>query len=78
MPLLFRVPGRLIRPLITLVLAFALIAGTQPPLAAAARPPKLDYRILTLPNGLRVVLSEDHSTPIVHAEVWYHVGSKNE
>src|SRR4029450_6682876 len=29
-------------------------------------------------NGLRVILSEDHSTPIVHVSVWYHVGSKNE
>jgi zinc protease len=25
-----------------------------------------------------VILSEDHSTPIVHVSVWYHVGSKNE
>src|SRR5215470_17193230 len=32
----------------------------------------------TLANGLKVVLLEDHSTPIVHAEIWYHVGSKNE
>ena len=45
---------------------------------AAVRPPKLQYQITTLPNGLRVILSEDHSTPIVHVSVWYHVGSKNE
>ena len=32
----------------------------------------------TLANGLQVVFLEDHSTPIVHAEIWYHVGSKNE
>ena len=32
----------------------------------------------TLPNGLKVVMLEDHSTPIVQAEIWYHVGSKNE
>ena len=32
----------------------------------------------TLPNGLTVVLEEDHSTPIVHLALWYHVGSKNE
>ena len=32
----------------------------------------------TLPNGMKVVFFEDHSTPIVHTEVWYHVGSKNE
>src|SRR5678816_1237792 len=45
---------------------------------AAVRPPKLQYQTTTLPNGLRVILSEDHSTPIVHVSVWYHVGSKNE
>ena len=36
------------------------------PMQAAVRPPKLQYQITTLPNGLRVILSEDHSTPIVH------------
>src|SRR5947207_10910407 len=34
-----------------------------------------DYR---LSNGLRVVLNEDHSAPLVAVNVWYHVGSKNE
>ena len=48
------------------------------PLRAAIHPPKLQYQLLTLPNGLRVILSEDHSTPISHVAVWYHVGSKNE
>jgi len=32
----------------------------------------------TLPNGLRVILSEDHATPIVAVNLWYHVGSANE
>ena len=31
-----------------------------------------------LDNGLRVVLNEDHSAPLVAVNVWYHVGSKNE
>jgi zinc protease len=44
----------------------------------AVRPPKLQYQLVTLPNGLTVVLEEDHSTPIVHLQLWYHVGSKNE
>ena len=48
------------------------------PIEAAVRPPKLEYQLRTLPNGLRVILSEDHSTPIVHVSVVYHVGSKNE
>ena len=47
-------------------------------LDAAVPPPKIKYQTLTLSNGLRVILSEDHSTPIVHLSVWYHVGSKNE
>src|SRR5215831_8566900 len=46
--------------------------------SAAVRPPKLQYAITTLPNGLTLVLSEDHSTPIVHLNLTYHVGSKNE
>jgi len=31
-----------------------------------------------LDNGLRVILSEDHSVPFVQVEVWYRVGSKDE
>jgi len=34
-----------------------------------------DYR---LGNGLRVILNEDHSAPLVAINIWYHVGSKNE
>jgi predicted Zn-dependent peptidase len=34
-----------------------------------------EYR---LDNGLRVVLNEDHSAPLVAINLWYHVGSKNE
>src|SRR5262245_42656269 len=55
-----------------------LLAATSLTTSAAVRPPKLQYDISTLPNGLTLVLSEDHSTPIVHMQVWYHVGSKNE
>ena len=60
-------------------LAVSIVAAVAlTPVQAAVRPPKLQYQITTLPNGLRVILSEDHSTPIVHVSVWYHVGSKNE
>ncbi len=32
----------------------------------------------TLPNGLTVVVSEDHKAPVVAVSVWYHVGSADE
>jgi zinc protease len=32
----------------------------------------------TLPNGLRVIYSEDRTAPLVAVNLWYHVGSANE
>jgi zinc protease len=40
--------------------------------------PPIKFTQFTLSNGLRVIFHEDHSTPIVAVNVWYHVGSKNE
>jgi len=57
---------------------FAAIAIAASTTHAAVRPPKLEYTMTTLPNGMNVVFLEDHSTPIVHLQIWYHVGSKNE
>jgi len=59
-------------------IAAATLTVALAPAHAAVRPPKLQYQMMTLGNGLRVILSEDHSTPIVHVSVTYHVGSKNE
>jgi hypothetical protein len=55
----------------------ALLAFTTSPVAAQ-QVGRVNYDTYTLPNGLMVVLSEDHSTPIVTVNVWYHVGSANE
>jgi len=41
-------------------------------------PTHIAYEKFTLPNGLDVILHEDHSTPVVAVNVWYHVGSQNE
>ena len=38
----------------------------------------ISYDKFTLPNGLDVILHEDHSLPVTAVNVWYHVGSKNE
>ena len=40
--------------------------------------PELKFQKYSLVNGLQVILHEDHATPIVGVNVWYHVGSKDE
>jgi zinc protease len=65
---------RTARPLLVAIAA----AAASLTASAAVPPPRLQYDISTLQNGLTVILSEDHSTPIVHVQLWYHVGSKNE
>jgi zinc protease len=45
--------------------------GAQAPAAPAVLAATLD-------NGLRVLLLEDHRSPIVSFQVWYRVGSRNE
>ena len=54
-------------------------AGAQ---SAAAQPaaamPQVRYEKTTLPNGLEVILVEDHRLPIVAVNIWYHVGPANE
>jgi len=57
------------------VLAGLVAVWPPAPLAGQA---SLRYEIDTLPNGLRVILSEDQSTPVVSVDVWYRVGSRNE
>ena len=39
---------------------------------------RIPIESFTLPNGLFVTLSEDHSVPVVAVNLWYHVGSANE
>ncbi|WP_289644590.1 M16 family metallopeptidase [Maribacter aestuarii] len=38
----------------------------------------IKYERFVLPNGLTLLVHEDHKAPIAAVNVWYHVGSKNE
>jgi zinc protease len=42
---------------------------------AAAQEVSIPHTTFTLPNGLRVIVAEDRSTPVAAVNVWYHVGS---
>ncbi|HSQ31773.1 MAG TPA: hypothetical protein VLN49_18070, partial [Gemmatimonadaceae bacterium] len=60
--------------------ALTLPAAAAPQGTPATSSPsiRIPFEKYTLPNGLTVILSEDHTTPTVAVEVIYHVGSKNE
>ena len=67
---------RAVQRLVPLLL---LAAATAAPLRAAelAVPP-IAYHERTLANGLQVISVEDHASPTVTVQVWYHVGSKDD
>lgn len=58
------------------------LAAAVPTLGSAAplkiQPPQLTAREHELANGLKILLNEDHSVPVVAIQIWYHVGSKDE
>lgn len=60
------------------VLMVGLVAGSNEAQEPAPAKLEVGYSQFTLPNGLRVILHEDHSVPIVAVNVWYHVGSARE
>ena len=63
------------------ILALALVVLATAAVARADDTPKIpDLKVekYTLPNGLEVILHEDHTTPVVGVNLWYKVGSKDE
>ncbi|HEY1227153.1 MAG TPA: pitrilysin family protein, partial [Ramlibacter sp.] len=48
------------------------------PVAVDIPIPQIQYTKFVLGNGLTVLVHEDHKTPVVAIDTWYHVGSKNE
>ena len=66
------------------LLGLGAVAASAPSSALAQQPPDkaltvaLPFEKYTLANGLTVVLHEDHRTPVIAVNVWYHVGSKDE
>jgi zinc protease len=65
------------------ILFAAISAVTASSLPAQSPAPKqapveIPYQRFVLPNGLTLIVHEDHKAPIVAVNVWYHVGSKNE
>jgi zinc protease len=63
--------------ILVLVVAFGVSGRGQAPAAESPIPP-ITFEKYTLPNGLDVILSEDHRLPLTAVNLWYHVGPANE
>ena len=64
-----------------IALVAALLFGAVPTVRGQERTPQvpeLKVEKYTLPNGLEVLLHEDHTTPVVGINLWYKVGSQDE
>ena len=65
-----------------LLVALGLLLSQGVAAAAPAQPVfpelRIPYQKHILPNGLTLILHEDHKAPLVAVNVWYHVGSKDE
>lgn len=62
-------------------LALVLPAWAQKKVAsirAPLRPQRLLIHQRVLPNGLKILMVEDHHVPVINLQIWYHVGSKDE
>jgi zinc protease len=63
----------MVSPLLCLAGALSLAARAEPD-----KIPSIPFESFRLANGLNVILSEDHTAPIVGVDVHYDVGSKDE
>jgi zinc protease len=87
----FALCSRVLIVLFSIAVAAVMTSGQNPPEKAPAKSntsvpgtaasnamPTIKFEKYTLPNGLVVILSEDHRLPLVATNIWYHVGPANE
>ncbi len=68
------------KKIVFVVLCFLFVSQTQYAQSFEFKADKIEipYERFVLPNGLTLLVHEDHKAPIAAVNVWYHVGSKNE
>ncbi len=54
------------------------LGGVAARAAEEVTPPRMNVQQHLLANGLRILMIEDHSAPVINLQIWYHVGSKDE
>lgn len=71
-------PIAIVLQILLLASAHTLSGAPKPKRIAAPPAIQVPYTAFTLANGLKVIVHEDHSFPIVSVNTWYHVGSGDE
>jgi len=66
------------RALLITVASVSIASAHEPSTAPEIKISPITVQHTTLPNGLQVYSVEDHSSPTVAVQVWYHVGSKDD
>jgi len=64
--------------IILCVISAAAFGADAAPKSAPLPAVNIPYEKFVLPNGLTLIVHEDHKAPIIAVNVWYHVGSKDE
>jgi len=59
-------------------MALSTFAASAAETPSKLKVPEIKYETYTLPNGLQVILTEDHRLPLVGVDLWYHVGPVKE
>ncbi|MCY4473334.1 MAG: pitrilysin family protein [Kistimonas sp.] len=70
-----------VRRVLSLYLGALLLGGCSPtdsPATTALPEAEIAWERFTLPNGLTVIVNEDHRAPLVAVNLWYKTGSGNE
>jgi len=74
-----RFPSMVLSLLLAALMSVSSAAAAAAAAAAVDIPiPDIPYTKFVLKNGLTVLVHEDHKSPVVAVNTWYHVGSKNE
>lgn len=72
-----RFSRRVFRRVLGTGVACVMLAASSAALGAQSIP-RISFEKYTLPNGLEVILHQDHTTPMVAVDTWFHVGSGDE
>ena len=78
MPALRTLCVPLLFALLPAVVPAAVPAAPVPPPGSALKLPAVAYTERRLANGLQVIAAENHASPTVSVQVWYHVGARDD